>query len=649
MKKITAKKVLCIIVIVMLLSFIGQNLILTNGGNVKVENVKWETEEGAYLNSTLYVPKGVTADNPAPAVVACHGYNNTAGDMENHSIELARRGYVVIAIDLLGHGSSTHAVGLTTNDDMADGTEDQTVGLDYEGDALVKDGGVYDALQYLGSLPFVDKDNIGLLGHSAGGMAVQFGGLRALVNHENDQTVTTPKAILVACEGADADFNPFPVNVATFTPQFDEFVSGHWNVENSKDAVSSPKMKKFFGFSEQSPDLQFNQFYIKGQEETISEEEAIEAAAKGDLMIPYFINGSDHPGVNYSKLAISDMLSFFNITLQGGEDTLDTNNQIWLFKNILGLICMLGFFLIMIPVSFLLIETKLFSSLKSQPYSGAVLSGSKLKYWLMLIPGIILTAVLYYPLMGNPIVDKFQGWINPLLWPSSKAFPMPVVNSLSLFMICMSVVTLILLGIYFRGTKEFNKSGMETVKASFSIKNIAKALLFAFIVLMISYLTLVIAQYFFHLDFRFLILNIVPVSAVRWRLLLTYVIFFIIYYMINSVVLNITVAVNGRKEWINYVFCIIFNIGGIFVVRAFDQIVFTATGVRPLTNYSSLGGTSSVAYSVSLSLIFCLALNAVISRMLYKKTGNLWISGFVCALAAVFCAICNTAICSNIF
>src|SRR5262245_4214221 len=116
----------------------------TSGGQVKVSEVRIRAESGEPVSGLLYVPKSATAEHPAPAVLASHGYINTREMQSPFAIELSRRGYVVLAMDMTGHGYSGGIVG-------TDG---------FGGPA---------ALKYLRMLPFVDKANIGLEGHSMGG------------------------------------------------------------------------------------------------------------------------------------------------------------------------------------------------------------------------------------------------------------------------------------------------------------------------------------------------------------------------------------------------------------------------------------------------------------------------------------------------
>lgn len=134
------------------------------------------------------------------------------------------------------------------------------------------------------------------------------------------------------------------------------------------------------------------------------------------------------------------------------------------------------------------------------------------------------------------------------------------------------------------------EAAAEGIGCKTSGRNFFKALLLGAVVLCILYATLALAHYFLKVDFRFLILNIMPAGAVRWKMFLTYVLFFLVYYTANSIVLNGTIVRKGKKEWVNCLLCILFNIGGILLIRVFDQAAFAVTGLRPLANYSVLGG-----------------------------------------------------------
>ena len=93
-----------------LLGSLGAYLVHTSAGKVKIIDMTYVTEDGARMCALLYVPESATVENPAPAIVSMHGYNNTREVQDINAVELSRRGYVVIAIDAYDHGGSSFAL-----------------------------------------------------------------------------------------------------------------------------------------------------------------------------------------------------------------------------------------------------------------------------------------------------------------------------------------------------------------------------------------------------------------------------------------------------------------------------------------------------------------------------------------------------------
>jgi len=78
----------------------------TSGGQTQVRDVRWVGSTGTGMSGLPYIPAGVTASNPAPGILAVHGYINSRETQDGFAIEFARRGFVVLAIDQTGHGYS---------------------------------------------------------------------------------------------------------------------------------------------------------------------------------------------------------------------------------------------------------------------------------------------------------------------------------------------------------------------------------------------------------------------------------------------------------------------------------------------------------------------------------------------------------------
>ncbi len=119
-----------------------------NFGTVQANEITLNTSEGVPISAILQRPLAATAGNPLPGVVVIHGVIQSKEWLMAFGIELARRGFVVLTIDAVGHGNSGPSVGAGTDR-----------------------GGIV-ALEYLDSLPYVST--LGIVGHSMGaGIEIQ--------------------------------------------------------------------------------------------------------------------------------------------------------------------------------------------------------------------------------------------------------------------------------------------------------------------------------------------------------------------------------------------------------------------------------------------------------------------------------------------
>jgi len=136
--------------VVSLLLVLGGSLlaycIQTGRGSIAARDTRFMGTDGIMMSGLLYIPQGVTSKNPAPGILAIHGYINSRETQDVLAIEFSRRGYVVLALDQTGHGFS-------------------------DPPAFANGFGGPDGLRYLHSLDFVDPNNIGIEGHSMGGYA----------------------------------------------------------------------------------------------------------------------------------------------------------------------------------------------------------------------------------------------------------------------------------------------------------------------------------------------------------------------------------------------------------------------------------------------------------------------------------------------
>src|SRR4030042_4855863 len=136
------------------------NAFLVGGGHdVQIDTVSYVSNQGPEGRSllivgNLYHPM-FNLSKKCPAIIACHGFVGGIGKetISRWCIELAKRDYVVLSIDQVGHGS-------TLGPNMIFPCNDTEPNY------------IQDGIAYLKTLSFVDPSAIGLLGHSFGGRTV---------------------------------------------------------------------------------------------------------------------------------------------------------------------------------------------------------------------------------------------------------------------------------------------------------------------------------------------------------------------------------------------------------------------------------------------------------------------------------------------
>jgi dienelactone hydrolase len=151
--KSAQKRIIAAIILIWVFLFGTSTAILLNSdfGKLAVNTVVINDGDKE-LSGLLYRPAYASADNRVPATVIAHGISESKDMMSSLGLELSRRGFVVLCLDLLGHGQSGGTVD--------DGINEPSFG-------------VTTAVQYLKTLPFVNSSAIGLIGHSLGGGAVR--------------------------------------------------------------------------------------------------------------------------------------------------------------------------------------------------------------------------------------------------------------------------------------------------------------------------------------------------------------------------------------------------------------------------------------------------------------------------------------------
>ena len=678
--------VLIVALLAMILSSAVGGSIATSGGAVRTEEITFTTDVGATSHAKLYIPETATADSPAPAVILCHGYTASLDAMEPNAIELSRRGYVVMALDLYGHGDTNLP---------PDGYSQAEMGgiLDYAPDL-----GSYSALQELANYDFVDLTKVGMLGHSMGTAAIQEGAYLAYAKWQaaytaaytealaagQDEATATATAYMATMAsgivlpgsmvltgynynvrnindltyiGVTADNGVFPlyaapVNMCTIQGLYDEFTEFLWGVANAAEYTTSFKFAYGTGGATNVPS---GTYFMYGDTAAtpLTREEAVTAAASAALtMAPiraaYTFDGT-HSDTYYDETAISYGIDFFDITLKGGVTSIDPTDQVWHGRAACGLIGLIATLVAFVALALLLLHVPFFATIrKAESRSITTVDSGKhgIRYAVIYILCLLPAPLLYYWLVGYPYYMQPQWFMFQTKFMPNEFFNMAPMNSLLLFNVVIGVILLVVYVLVFLFIARKAGCGLAETGLKLPVVQVLKSLLLAAISFGAIYAVVYLCHAFSGTYFSFFKFNIMPMNAEHWVAFFKYLPVWLFFFLLVSVIYNSFTRINNAPAWLNYVLIAVASCGGLAVMFAIDYGTLFATGVRAFT---TIPGTTSAEWlaTVGMSfppalagimcfgLLFILPLSAVGLRVLHKKSGSAWLGGFLASFVVL--------------
>jgi pimeloyl-ACP methyl ester carboxylesterase len=564
------------------------HLIQTSGG-IEIRDLRFMGNEGKLMSALLYIPKGVSKKNPAPGIVATHGYINSRETQDGFAIEFARRGYVVLAIDQSGHGFS-------------------------DPPAFANGFGGIPALEYLRSLDFVDKDNIGLEGHSMGGWA----SLKAIEAYPNGYRSLVLASSSTGTYGTKEGTPTFPRNTGLIFSKYDEFSQLMWNTPVPGNVVNSDKLKKFFGTTEK---VEVGKLYG-----------SIEEGTARKLYQP----SMDHPRVHFSREGIGSAIDWMQATLKGGKN-IPPSDQIWYWKEFGTLIALIGMVLLLFPVGRGLLRTTFFKELNETPSQPKSISGGG--WWIgALIPNLL--PVLLYMWMWN--------YHGVGILKASYFWPQQITTVLIFWAFTVGLISLVLLLLWhFLANR---KKGASFVHYGFTWKDkgrewrkIWKSFLLAVVVVFAAYLTLAFSDWAFKTDFRIWVFAIKPMSLFHFKVFLAYLIPFAFYFLIAGLVLHGELRcarkdssdlAGGKEMLIN----VLLMIGGYVLFFLYQYIPLYSGGTLAVAN------RWSPLYSIVMfQFLPIFTIVALVSTYFYRKTGHVFVGSFINAMVVTWIVVAGQA------
>ena len=558
-------------------------------GNVDVSIVRLESANGDVIVAKLFRPVTASADNPLPAVVNMHGYQNDKDVQDSFSIELARRGFIVLAPDAAGHGDSEGGINFGANPTYVMGNAD--------------------ALKYVITLPFVDAEHIGVMGHSLGGLNA--------------------------------------VNLAALFPDIVDAVNPHASVSGSKDLhnvlITTARYEEFFREgAARTESLTSNETRLTnmGLEDlgTIEWDTTYGSFDDGTARRMPLININHHL-TTLSGKAVAEAVDWMRLALKGGDggpQWIEPTSQIYMVKEIFGFIALLGTLVSLIPLTNILLTTGYFKPVaQAVPQKHLPNNGT---WWKLATINMIIGGILY------PLTTQWGG-SNGVIGKWFPFMKLQMGNGVAAFFLMNAVVAGALFLFWWRGARKQGIT-MYDMGVSFDEKKtvidwgiIGKTVLLAGILFMWMYLFEGFFQHFFGEEFRFAWPYMRQFATLnRAGLFLIYMIPALLFFLVNGGIFLFGQARLKEGEspamtqivwWLKVVYAMVTGLIVVWLIQYLPWFLGAAGGpgfeILGLKQYGGMWPLMLWVYIPEFIILF------FFHTWFYRRTGRIYLGALVTA------------------
>ncbi|WP_433745837.1 serine aminopeptidase domain-containing protein [Falsibacillus pallidus] len=668
MKRGKKQVVLLIVSLLLILAgSFGASRFNNSNGNVNVTRIYFDTPRGE-LSGLLYKPNGANNES-RPTIVTTHGYLNSAEMQDAQSIEMSKRGYVVLALDQYDHGHSK-------------GTMKKPIPF-----FSFWPQAIYDAVQYMYDQDYVLKDDkgngiIAVSGHSMGGFSAN----HAVMLDEKDFQKTGVRKILSSLTmGSDYQWlkalgykeddinNAYgPRTSGKIAGQYDEFffnadVTAAGGTVVKKNYVGTAEGKGFLGNPEKP------------------EAGKVYEVDEGKRII--YQPNETHPWNHFSQTSTGYAIDFYEMAFAGYKDHVKAGNkhQTWMFKEWFSFVALIGFLLLFIPVITLLSKLPFLKSIYTanpEVLPAPKTNGEKLAGLLLVVFGALFPALFFSALYGGDVygmrllrqismifiglslivflysmVKKSERSVKSSsfillvlsviqyiflrlqgkLIATTEFFGAPTVNPILYWALNVALVTLMIMVCYHYVSKKPAGATIRNYGVKASIKSVAASLVVVVLSISIGYGILYLVDAVFKVDFRlwtFAVKTFEDQHLIAW---LKYAPLFLIYYFVVGLSVNINTAAEKYKGFKGYLIAALHFIGGLvlYLIYHYGLLFITGTAGYPAESLSSI---------IMIALVPTLLIASILNRYFYRKTGNIYVGAFLNTLLLTLITVANTTL-----
>ncbi|MBQ7860385.1 MAG: hypothetical protein IJ347_09685 [Faecalibacterium sp.] len=566
--------------------------IITDWGNVKITRTTMVGRDGHSFSALLYVPESATDAAPAPAIINFHGNAGNARNHESWAVEFARRGFVVLSVDQFGSGDS----------------EQYMEKWGFGDGCMVEVGETY--YNYLLDCGFVDENNIIAAGHSMGCTSAM-----ALGGKYNAKAILSASVVTLFPDDYKGYWESYQGSYLSATGDVEstpeKFAESNLKILNTRkgfENVDSFQLDTLYGSFEEG-----NAYYA-----TLDEKRIHEAA---------FVNSG----------TIGKLLWFGQEAVDNVPNYIDGNDQVWMYKDYIGLFGILCFGAFICAVALAIIEMVPAFAIVRQPLPRNV-GLRKGGFAFSAVCGILFPWLVLKTGVFGLLTPKNKNAMNYGIFNftyANVAFYTVVGMSL------LGVLTLILF---------LNTDGKEQKlklwelglapdgSAKLSAEMILKTLAVALMTLAVAFGTIKLQETLTGTDFYAWFFGFKSIPLFKIPHMIPYILIWIACFVVSGIGMNVERRLPSTgKEWLDDVLAVVVNVA----LATFTIVVIIAVK----WHIQSIGQDNLwlFTFNADTQRIWGMPAGMAVgvggSTYLFRKTGNTWLTAMLMGTVAALCCV----------
>ena len=563
-------------------------------------SISFTADPSARMTYKVLVPKTATAASPAPAVVLMHGGLSNKDTTAPVFIELARRGFVVIAFDAMGHGKTDQAVDALTHNTM----------------------GMEAMVELAMSMPCVDETQVGVTGHSWGN-----NGSAAVINAINLGTENPRISAFLCAQGSLAiyDLQEGAMDDVTFgfsAGKYDEMDVTYFS---SYTLPSTPFaldwIKEVYPAFDEGT-VPVGVWFDENGAHQLQEGTKFGAGAGRVLYNPE----NTHPAALFSKTGVGTNINFFYgaFGTPSGAEYISSGNQIWGVYIAFLVIGLIGWFGLGLAAFDLLLFTPMFRRLRGSREHLILQDKETLPAFKNPRESVPLILMFLFLTVFSFLTLLPCTTAGAKLIPSSNFFPNAAHTSSALGYWSFMTALVSLLAIYIVSQIKVllnrNQEGYTwnnpLTPAKLDFGRVVQSILLAFTVFCVMHIVLRVIDTALDVDFVIATVDFTTFRPEKLFVMFRYLILCAPFYVVNAI-LNANTRFRDLPEWVSTAILCLGNVCGLalFLIREYSSLA--ATGALATPDACS---TCTVLWAMLVPLV----VGPIIARYTYRRTGSIW-------------------------